>query len=362
MRREAIGANIRGENRRRSVLKSGIADLEVASRADPFPARLSLPVCSLRTWAAVFCCIFLALPLLAMAGAWWAMRDGPSAQLLAACLAIAAAACLGALLVARNLAAAFENIARSEDLAPALTHPVREIGELASKCRTTRDSLRLLNAARLDAEEAERRRLARELHDEVGQELALLRIWLQTLQKEGGDAASCLRLLHDSESLAGTIMEQVRSMALDLRPAQLDDLGLAAALRALVRRVGRQTGITATVLDLPDTDTRLPETVETALFRLAQAAVTNAVRHAHASTLWMALEVRDGEATLKVQDDGAGFDADAARRDALSGHGMGILVMQERVRALGGALDILSVPGTGTLVRATIPLVAACTT
>jgi two-component system sensor histidine kinase NreB len=154
-------------------------------------------------------------------------------------------------------------------------------------------------------------------------------------------------------------MERVRSMALDLRPAQLDDLGLPAALRTLARRVGKQTGITVTLLAVPHSVERFPEELETAMFRIAQAAVTNAVRHAGARTLWIGLDVEDGRATVKVQDDGSGFDLDSIRgRAALGAGGMGLRVMQERVQALGGSLEIITAPDTGTLVKASFPVSA----
>ena len=334
--------------------------MELVPRLDGILRRLPLPVCRLRTWVLALSVLLTAPTLLAVATAWWWSRDAATAAALHASLAVAGAACAGGWLVAHLLARAIAGIGGSDEQAMPRPHPVREIGELANRCEATTEALRQVNAMRLDAEEAERRRLARELHDQVGQELALLHIWLQALQKDRPDAVNCQRMLCDSASLAGTLLEQVRSMALDLRPAQLDDLGLSAALRTLARRMCRQAGIAVTLLDLPDTAARLPETVETALFRVAQAAVTNAVRHAQASTLWIALEVREGHAVLKVQDDGAGFDPDAVRSNAVAGGGMGIQVMQERVRALRGAMDIISTPGGGTLVRATIPVVSTC--
>lgn len=334
--------------------------MELAPRLGGIMSRLQLPVCALRTWALVFWLLFTAPTLAAFACAWWWSRDGASAAALQACLAVAGAVCIGALLVAHLLARAIDGLGRTDRPAPAGSHPVREVGDLARRCAALTQALRTLNATRLDAEEAERRRLARELHDEVGQELALLHIWLQTLQKDRLDLANCTRVLQEIESLAGTIMEQVRSMALDLRPAQLDDLGLSAALRSLARRVGHRTGISVKLKAPPEQGQRLPDTVETALFRIAQAAVTNAVRHAQASTVWVALEVRESEATLKVQDDGVGFDQDVLQANAVANSGMGIVVMQERVRALGGAMDIITAPGTGTLVRATIPVVSTC--
>jgi signal transduction histidine kinase len=337
-----------------------IAALHPAQESRSAPSlRLRLPVWRLTTWGAVCACL-AGLPILfASLYRWWIDPEALPQILLAACAVLAAAGCAGVYVLVRVLGAELHRVAIANAPAARRRFPIREIGEVIAANEAATETLRAVHASVLQAEEAERRRLARELHDELGQELALLHMWLQTRRNDGIDAETRGQRLRDCESLAGTIMERVRSMALDLRPAQLDDLGLPAALRTLARRVGRQTGITVTLLAVPPSAQRFAEPIETALFRIAQAAVTNAVRHAGASTLWIALEVEGGRATVKVQDDGSGFDLDEVAAKARSGAGMGLRVMQERVQALGGAIEIITAPGTGTLVKASFPVAAA---
>jgi signal transduction histidine kinase len=318
-----------------------------------------LPVWSLGTWALGLAGI-VGLPLVLASGyAWWTRPGAPLTMVLSGCALVVVVGGLGAYALVQALGNGIRSIPAAGLSPTPQRHPIREIGEVIGANQAGTRALRAVHASVLQAEEAERRRLARELHDELGQELALLHMWLKTARKDEMDSGSRSKVLADCESLAGTVMERVRSMALDLRPAQLDDLGLPAALRTLARRVGTQAGITVTLLAVPQTVGRFPEEIEVAMFRIAQAAVTNAVRHAGASTLWIALEVQDGVATVKVQDDGAGFDLDAVgAKPALGSGGMGLRVMQERVQALGGRIEILTAPGTGTLVKASFPLQA----
>lgn len=319
------------------------------------PAVFRLPVWSLKAWMMALS-LLMGLPVLVgLASTWWSQPGSAPAGPLYASAATLAIGFAGAYAIVHALSREL----RSPDSGPQQAGPqhIREIADFMARHQAATRALRAVNGNRLQAEEAERRRLARELHDQLGQELALLHMWLQTVQGDGMDEGTHRQLLRDCGALAATLMERVRSMALDLRPAQLDDLGLSAALGALARRVGRQTGITVTLLTLPQNVVpRFPDAVETSLFRIAQAAVTNAVRHAGASTLWIALEVQDGLATVKVQDDGAGFDVDEVRARSAAGTGMGLLVMEERVQALGGTMDIISAPEAGTLVRASVPL------
>lgn len=322
-------------------------------------ARWGPPVLRLRTWALAMCLLVAVPLLLALACALLFEPGATKAGTLAVLLATAAVGGLAAFFVADVLAREICSVAAETSPPRKLVHHIREMQDLSGRYGAATYTLRRMHANQLQAEESERRRLARELHDELGQELALLNMWLQTTQKEEIDRASGARLLRDSQALASALMERVRSMSLDLRPAQLDDLGVAAALRSLARRVGRQTGISVTLLALPETAQRFSDAIETALFRVAQAAVTNSVRHAGASTLWIALEIRDGLATVKIQDDGAGFDLEQVRARAALGSGMGLLVMQERVQALGGTMNIITGPGTGTLVRVSIPICAS---
>lgn len=311
---------------------------------------------SLKGWAIALSSA-MGIPLLVVLLYVWADDPrGVLAWILGVCSVAMALGCAGVYVFIVSLGEDLRAVATPGVPSAVRKHRVREIAELVAGLDAAAQTLRAVHASHMQAEDAERRRLARELHDELGQELALLHMWMQSLQSEDTEPGTQARVLRDAEALAGTLMERVRSMALDLRPAQLDDLGLAAALRALSRRVTRQTGIAVTLLDVPEAVQRVSEPIETALFRVAQAAVTNAVRHARATTLWIALEVEDGIGTVKVQDDGCGFDLDRVRSRAAAGSGLGLIGMQERVEALGGTMKTISAPGAGTLIAASIPI------
>lgn len=236
----------------------------------------------------------------------------------------------------------------------------REVKETAIR-RARRKGERELQEARLrlqslsnrmlHIQEAERRHIARELHDEIGQSLTAMKLNLDTLQRRlAGHAA--LPLAVEVTDIAEGLLEQVRKLSLDLRPPQLDDLGLAAALSWLVKRHGRPEG-PAIVLDTPEHPSRLDAQIETACFRVAQEALTNALRHAGAGEIRIALRHGDGRFELQVRDDGCGFDLAAAQNRALQGGSLGLIGMNERALLAGGELHIDARPGAGTTVGAT---------
>ncbi|OGK87989.1 MAG: hypothetical protein A2X52_13745 [Candidatus Rokubacteria bacterium GWC2_70_16] len=225
---------------------------------------------------------------------------------------------------------------------------------LYRQLQETGERLRALSRQLMGAQEAERRRLARELHDELGQALTAVKLTLQALPGPGASAGLGGRL-DEAMGLVDRALSQVRDLSLDLRPSLLDDLGLASALRWYVTRQAERSGLAATVAaDLGET--RPGPDIETACFRVVQEAMTNAVRHAGARSVSVEVKGREGEIALVVRDDGAGFDVEAARSRATLGESLGLLGMEERVLLLGGTLDIESAPGQGTEVRARIPL------
>src|SRR5579884_3984609 len=172
--------------------------------------------------------------------------------------------------------------------------------------------LALANLSRrlLAVQEAERRHIARELHDEVGQGLTALLISLHGLRPFATDPAAAA-LLGDARGLAERVVNQIRTLSLELRPPMMDDLGLAAALRWHVKGVAERTGL-GVRLEADDLPERLPADLEMACFRVAQEALANAVKHAAARTVAVELRLRPGELLLTVRDDGAGFDVAAA--------------------------------------------------
>ncbi len=183
--------------------------------------------------------------------------------------------------------------------------------------------------------------MARELHDDFGQVLTALRL---NLQKNGADPGESIELVDQA-------IGRMRELALDLRPAILDDLGLAAALRWYVSREAQRAGLDFH-LDLAELEERLPPAVETTCFRLVQEALTNVARHAQARSVTVALTTGSNELLLTVSDDGRGFDLAEARLRTAAGKSQGLIGMQERVSLAGGELTIDGAPGHGTTISA----------
>jgi PAS domain S-box-containing protein len=202
----------------------------------------------------------------------------------------------------------------------------------------------------LTVQEEERRAVARELHDELGQVLTAVKVNLQALGRQSGRGGFGPSF-DDSLALLDGAIAEVRAISTRLRPAVLDDLGLEAALSSHLERIRARTAIElAADIRLPQR--RLDPAIETACFRIVQEAVTNALRHAQARELRVGLGVRDGELELSVHDDGQGFDLEAATHRAARGEAAGLSGMEERARLAGGRLEIRTSPGRGTKVRA----------
>ena len=225
---------------------------------------------------------------------------------------------------------------------------------LYEQLRRGEERLRLLSRRLVEGQEAERRRIARELHDEIGQSLTGLKLTLQALHRSC-DGPEMKLPLQEALETVDRILRQTRDLSLSLRPSLLDDLGLVPALRWYVDRVAQQAGFVAHFAADPF-ETRLPPAVETACFRVAQEALTNVVRHAQARRVYVEVRRRDGELSLVVRDDGVGFDVEAALEGVAHGVSLGLLSMQERVRLIGGRLEIESVIGKGAEVRAVFPI------
>ena len=224
--------------------------------------------------------------------------------------------------------------------------PAVERARLVETIHAGREQLEMLSRRLLAAQEEERRRLAIELHDELGQILTAVKINLESKRP----SAAVPAYVKDAITSVDQAMDRVRDLALDLRPSVLDDLGLAAALRWYVDRFGRKA-LVETHLSI-DAVTKLDPVIEITCFRLAQEALTNVVRHAQAKHVWFHLHILDDRLELNVRDDGIGFDAVAARARALGGASLGLLGMEERVSLVGGRFEVVSAPGNGTEVRA----------
>ncbi len=232
-----------------------------------------------------------------------------------------------------------------DDMAEALDH--REVEREQAEAVLKRLSRQLL-----DAQESERRAIARELHDELGQALQALKINLQTAQRFPQNSG---QRLQESIGIVDQTLQQVRNLSLDLRPSLLDDLGLVAALEWYVDRQAQRVGFAGHFTATPH-DLRVDPALETVCFRVVQEALTNVARHAQAQQVWVEVERSDTELHLQVRDDGVGFDVPSARERAVRGGSFGLLGMSERVELIGGSLETTSIPAHGTEIRVHFPL------
>ncbi|MFN2169066.1 MAG: response regulator, partial [Anaerolineae bacterium] len=217
---------------------------------------------------------------------------------------------------------------------------------LAERSLSTRLAVRMENI-----QESERRRLARELHDRVGQNLTALSINLNIVDRQvrATAPAAVMQRLSDSLDLVTATAQQIRDVTAELRPPALDDCGLAAALHWYGEQFSRRTGVSVQVLESGPKG-RLPLPVETALFRIAQEALTNVAKHAQASAVQVDLNASGNAVTMIIGDDGQGFKTSGAPASAAQPH-WGLLTMKERARAVDAAVEIESTPGQGTWVK-----------
>jgi signal transduction histidine kinase len=206
----------------------------------------------------------------------------------------------------------------------------------------------------VEVQESERRHIARELHDEIGQSLTVAEMNLQAALQSSKQGA-LTRRLEDSIEAVERVLEQVHDLSLNLRPSMLDDLGLEPALRWYANRQASAGGMQLRFRAEP-LDQRLDPLIETECFRVAQEALTNVVRHSKARNVSVNLERVDGQLHLSVKDDGVGFDVVSHRGEAVRGASLGLLSMEERATLAGGGLKFQSTAGEGTEVRAWFPL------
>jgi two-component system, NarL family, sensor histidine kinase DevS len=211
--------------------------------------------------------------------------------------------------------------------------------------RVARDSLRRV----VEGQELERQRLARELHDETGQALTSILLGLKTVEDAPSEELTSAAVANLRELVVGTLQD-VRRLAVELRPKALDDFGLVAAVERLVQTFSEATGIEAQ-FEAQLGSQRLPEAVETTLYRLVQEALTNVVKHAQARNVSILLVRRDSTATAVIEDDGRGFDP-----EELTDDGLGLVGMRERVGLLDGRLSVESSPESGTTLVVEVPL------
>jgi signal transduction histidine kinase len=230
-----------------------------------------------------------------------------------------------------------------DDLRLAETFAPRAATAVDLSARVAANALRRV----MEAQELERRRLARELHDQTGQELTSVLLGLKAVEEAKSDAERAEALAGVREQVVGTLHD-VRRIAVELRPKALDDFGLVAALERLRDTFSEQTGMRVELES--HIGDRLPTHVETALYRIVQEALTNIVKHAQASAVSIVLARKADIVTAVIEDDGRGFNLGGTRE------GLGLLGMGERLALLGGKLKIESSHGAGTTIVAEVPL------
>ncbi len=227
----------------------------------------------------------------------------------------------------------------------------RTFNAMLDAATRNRERLREVAATALNAAEEERKRIARELHDETAQLLAALLIRIRVV-KNASDPAAVASLLDDMREQIGGALEGVRRFARGLRPPALDELGLIPAIESHVRSIRTITEIDLS-LDADDDVGGLPPEAELAVYRIVQEALSNVVRHSGAVRAAVRVTRDPDRLVVTIEDDGHGFNVPEVRA---AGRGLGLFGMGERAAYLGGRVDVQSAPGTGTRVRAEIPL------
>jgi signal transduction histidine kinase len=211
--------------------------------------------------------------------------------------------------------------------------------------------LKELSKRLLDTEERERRAISRELHDEVGQSLSALLLDVENLTEMSSEDGVFRHGLQKIKTLAENCVNEVRNMALLLRPSMLDDLGLVPALEWQAREVSKRTGMLVDTMEENVSD-NLPEAHKTCVYRIVQEALNNSSKHAYAKNARVTVRQERNHLRVSIEDDGKGFDPSRAR-------GLGLVGMNERVTQLGGVLRVDSDPGRGTCLRVDLPLPGA---
>lgn len=224
-------------------------------------------------------------------------------------------------------------------------------GRLFEEVRAARERLQTLSRRLVETQEAERRRVARELHDEAGQLLASLTVGLRLLEHEAGSPDAVVNRVQDLRRIADETQDGLHRLASDLRPAALDHLGLVPALGQLAAKLSGAGGPLVHLTTVGLEGIRLSPALDIALYRIAQEALTNAVRHAGSRNISLVLELREKGVMMVVEDDGKGFDPEARK----SPDGLGLPGIRERAEMLGGTVLIESNPGSGTTLVVEVP-------
>lgn len=220
--------------------------------------------------------------------------------------------------------------------------------------RLSNDRLRTLSRQVIQVQEQERRRIARDMHDEIGHSLIALKLELQEI-KDQVEGSAAEPLVRGCIEFVGPLLQQVRRLALELRPSLLDELGLHEASKWYVMQFAKRTGLTV-AFNSESQSSRFSEEIEITAFRVLQESLNNVVKHAHATSVTIVLRQIADCFQIKICDNGAGFVPAEARAGTLKGESFGLSSMEERVRLVGGTLRVVSAPKIGTEISATFPI------
>lgn len=238
--------------------------------------------------------------------------------------------------------------------------PLHKVGRMESPAKVLNSnavemsSLQLLQ--RLEAvREAERKRLSRELHDQVGQDLVALSLELRSLKKKVALDSEAAGQLKQAEEIVSLLDQRIHDFAWQLRPLILDDLGLQVALLALIEKWSAKSGIKVAFQCLEGDKLGLPSDVENGLYRIVQESLTNISKHSNANSVNVVIKLQSSLLTMVIEDNGRGFDLASVRDKAANGGRFGLLGMLERAELIGGALDISSKSNYGTTIKVTVP-------
>jgi signal transduction histidine kinase len=239
-----------------------------------------------------------------------------------------------------------QNILSLQILFCVVSVPLMFLAAVMAEARSTQESLRRISGSLIEAQDKERHRIARELHDDLGQELALVKVMLDRLTGESD--APLKTTLAGLSSQVSAISDTTREISHDLYPRQLEYLGLQQAVRKLCDEVqrGKEISVHLTIGNLPD---QLQPSTSLSLYRIAQETLHNIITHSQAKNVQVELASGNGRILFRITDDGVGFDV------SHEGAGLGLASMRERVRALGGSIDISSSQRAGTQIEVRVP-------
>ena len=225
--------------------------------------------------------------------------------------------------------------------------------EISERIHTEKDRVRLLRQI-VRAQEDERRRIARDIHDQIGQQMTALRLNIAALEQGYSGDGELHETLEQTKVIAERLDADVDFLAWELRPAALDDIGLAEAMNSFVNQWSTHSGIEAQFHTTGLDKERLSPETETNLYRIMQEALNNTMKYARASRVDVLVERRDSQVVLIVEDDGAGFNP----KEEIEGDdkGMGLIGMRERAALVGGSLEIESMPKKGTTIFVRVPI------